>query len=123
MNNVTLSGYAYGKAKYKLNPENNNECNFYIRCYSTYSKDSTLIPCKCEGWLADQAYAKLSENAYVEAYGELIRENSQKIYVKLLTLSVKKPKCRTQFYIRSTEFIEAYSPKSVIERLENDKEK
>ena len=43
--------------------------------------------------------------------------------VKLLTLSVKKPKCRTQFYIRSTEFIEAYSPKSVIERLENDKEK
>ncbi len=119
MNNITLTGYALEKGKYSI-VNGSTEYNFFLKCYSTYSKRVNNIPIKCRYELADKAYARIVGNAYIEIYGELLNDNGN-IYVEAITLSIKLPKEKQNIYVRSTEFLELFSPSSIIERIKAPK--
>lgn len=118
MNSVTISGYVATGARY-IAPIDlyEAEYRFFIKAFATNAKRKTLIAVKAIGWLADKCYSELSENCYVEIIGEMIRESAEKTYVVPITICYRKPKERKQFYIRSTEFFDAYKPQSVMKRL------
>ena len=121
MNVVIINGHMAKETQY-LDCDGQYEFRFYLKVNSTYSQCVSAIPCKCIGWLADRAYAQCSENCYMEITGEIIRDENSKVFVKVLNMVVKKPRSRRQFYLSASEFIKAYSPQSVLERLEKENE-
>lgn len=120
MNVVCLMGYMAKETQYVEN-DGQYEYRFYLKVNSTYSQSVSAIPCKCIGWLADRAYAQCSENSYMEILGEIVRDENSKVYVRVLNMITKKPRSRRQFYLSATEFIKAYNPYDVLERVEKAK--
>ena len=118
MNTIAINGYVIEEGKYVNNTELDQfEYQFFLKVYSTLTNSVSAIPCKCVGWLADKAYSNIIKNSYVELVGEIVREKENKIYVLVTSMISKKPKGKRQYYIKTTEFLETYNPKNVIERL------
>ena len=122
MNVVVLIGYMAKETRY-VEVNGQYEFQFYLKVNSTYSNTVSAIPCKCIGWLADRTYANVSENTYMEITGEIIRDENSKVYVRVLNLVSKKPRGRRKFSISATEFIKAYNPYDVLERIDKNETK
>ena len=118
MNEVICNGYLQKKVHYvKDSITGNYEYRFYLNVFSNRAESVSIIPFKCTGWLADEAYAKLEVGDYVEIVGELVRDNPQLMYVLVKELIYKKPKSRKQIHIKTSEFLQTFKPGEVIERL------
>lgn len=117
MNEVICNGYLQRKVHYvKDKITGNYEYRFYLNVFSAKADGVSVIPFKCTGWLADEAYSKLQVGDYIEIIGELVREN-QIVYVLVKELVYKKPKSSRQVHIKTSEFLQTFQPSEVIERL------
>lgn len=118
MNSVIITGYVRKKTQYKKNEKTDKyEFKFYVNCYNPLLQCNQVIPCKCEGWLADECYSNLSEGGYVEANGTATMADNNRMYIMVNSLIYKKPKSRKQFYIKAKDFLQCYNPTSVLERI------
>ena len=120
MNYVFLNGYVQTKSEY-MNVEGQNEFRFFVSTKSLTTGDTYAIPIKAIGKLADELYAGLKDKYYVEVLGELIRKDLTHTYVLARELTYVAPKSKTAFYVKSSEFLELFSPKQVLERMKNEK--
>lgn len=105
-----------------MNDEGQNEYRFFISATSKQLNEVFAVPIKCLGQMASEVYAQVTEGDYVELVGELIRLAPDKCYVLAKEVLYKKPNSRTSYYIRSSEFLELYSPQKVLEKMTGKKE-
>lgn len=120
MNNYIASGYIQDNAEYIKHKNGIGEYRFYIAVFSQELHKALPIPCKAMGTLADKCAISLNPGYYVEVSGELVRESATTMYIVIHEMSYKKPKGANQYYIRVSEFIEAFNPKDIIQQLKED---
>ena len=124
MNYLIINGYVQSRAKWMVGNNGQNEYRFFISATSNVLDETFPVPIKCIGKLADEAYSKIGEGYYTEIMGELIRLSADKCFVLAKEIKFIPPKSKTAYYVRSTEFLELYSPKEILKRvLEKDKDK
>lgn len=120
MNNISLTGRVLSKGQYKLNENTGEyEFRFHVSCYIPLVDQVKKIPCMCKGWLADESFSKMCENAYVEVEGCLDVSGNNKLYVLCNSVQIKRPRAKREFYIRSTDFLQYYKPNNILERIAN----
>lgn len=118
MNNITINGYVRKKTQYLKNDKTDKyEFKFYVNCYNPLLQKNQVLPCKCEGWLADECYTNFSEGCYVEVNGSFAMADNNRGYIMANSILYKKPKSRRQFYISSKDFLQYYNPTDVLERV------
>lgn len=122
MNYVFLNGYVQNKSTYLKNIDGQSEFRFFVSSRSKVFGETYAIPVKVLGQMADVLYSKLNEKYYVEILGELIRKDINKAYVLGLDITCTPPNSKTAFYVKSSEFLELFSPKQVLTRALNKKD-
>ena len=123
MNFVVCNGYIQKKTEFVRNDIGQEEFRFFLNSYSYYFKEAYPIPFKIVGDKATECYAKLEEGDYLEVTGELIRPNKNSMYVMCKDISVRKPKSKKEFYIKTSEFLEFYNPQRIINHINEKKVK
>ena len=124
MNYLIINGYVQSRKNYLVGENGQNEFRFFISATSLTLDESFPVPVKCLGKLADEAQCQINEGYYVEVLGELIRISAKECYVLARELKFIPPKSKTAYYMKSSEFLELFSPSKILERyLEKDKEK
>ena len=121
MNYVMLNGYVQTKSEYLRNSDGVTEYRFFISTYSKTVGKACAIPIKALGNMADKLYSELKDQYYVEILGEIVRvwDNKGKkalMYIVAGDVQYTPPKSKTTFYVSSSEFLELFSPKNILER-------
>lgn len=119
MNYVMLNGYVQTKSEYLRNLDGVTEYRFFISTHSKVIGKPCAIPIKALGNMADKLYSELKDQYYVEILGEIVRIWDGKkalMYIVAIDVQYTPPKSKTTFYVSSSEFLELFSPKKVLER-------
>lgn len=123
MNFVICNGYLQKKSEYVKNDMGQEEFRFFLNSYSYYYKEAYPIPFKIVGDKATECYAKVEVGDYIEVTGELVRPNKTSMYVVCKDVLIKKPKSKKEYYLKTTEFLEFYSPERLITKVNEKKAK
>lgn len=122
MNVVTINGYISSNGTYKVDEDGESKYTFIVSVQSPLSNTTNQIPVMCVKLLADECQSRLNIEDYVEITGELER-NGNKVYVLASALIHKKSKARSEYVMRSTQFLQTYAPDEIMERIEKQLEK
>ena len=116
-----FSGYVENKYGFR---KNNNEYHFDF-FVSVENDDGVArpVPFRCTGDMAIEVYSKLQVGYYVEITSKFVRIDRNTHYFVVKDLMYKAPKTSNQYYIKSSQLLEMFNPKNVIERLEESGEK
>lgn len=119
MNSVTISGYVLDKTIYRKCEDDPTKMEYYflVYCYEPFTKTNSKIPVRAYGSLANECYAHLCTNCYVEVNGGLVRPNETSFYVQVKDIVYRRPRSKRTYQYTSTEFIETFAPSQLIERL------
>lgn len=121
MNVVMISGYVLenDKAIYrKVEGSDIYEYYFLVYVHEPFTKTNSKIPVRASGDMANQCYASLCTDSYVEITGGLVRLNDDKsFYIQVKDLVYRRPKSKRVYQLTSSEFIETFAPSKLIERL------
>lgn len=120
MNVCVFSGYVELKAAYNQNKDGRLKFDFYV---SVENDDgiARTIPFRAYDDMATKVYANLQVGYYVEITSKYIRLDNVTNYFVVKDLMYKAPKTSNQYYIKSSELLEMFNPKKVLERMKNEK--
>ena len=119
MNSVIVSGYVLDKTIYRKCKDDPTKMEYYFLVYSyePFTRTNSKIPIRAYGAMADECYAHLSTNCYVEITGGLVRPNESTFYVQVKDIVYRRPKSKRIYHYTSTEFLDTFAPSKLIERL------
>ncbi len=121
MNYCIFSGYVENKYAYKPDEETGEyKFDFWV---SVENDDGIArpIPFRCYGNMATETYMKLQVGFYVEITCKYIRTSNITNYFVVKDLTYKAPKTNRQYYIKSSELLEMFNPKNVLEKKNGKK--
>lgn len=123
MNLVIASGYLQKKSEYVKNELGQDEYRFFLNAYSYYYNEAYPVPFKIIGDKATECYAKFETGDYLEVTGEIVRPNPKSMYIMCKDITCKKPKSKKEYYVKTTEFLEFYSPERIINQVKEKSSK
>ena len=92
------------------------ECLFFVYTNEQVTGEEIAVPVKAIGKCADLCYAHINVGTKVELQGSFYC-NDKVYYFIARDGEFKQPKARTTMQLTSSEFINIYSPASVMERV------
>ena len=116
MNYCIFNGYVENKYAYGKTQDGDYKFDFFA---SVENDDGIArpVPFRCYGNMATEVYSKLQVGYYVEITCKYVRIDNITNYFVVKDLCFKAPKSSRQYYIKSSELLEIYNPKNVLERL------
>lgn len=116
MNYCVFSGYVENKYAYNKDENGNYKFDFFV---SIENDDGIArpVPFRCYGQMASETYSKLQIGYYVEITCKFFRKDNVTHYFVVKDLMYKAPKTSRQYYVKSSELLEMYNPKNVLERI------
>lgn len=115
MNYCVFNGYIESKFSYNKDENNKLKFDFFV---SVENDDGIArpIPFRAYDEVANVLYSKLQVGYYVEITCKFYRKDNIKHYFVVKDLMYKVPKSSNQYYVKTSELLEMYNPKNVLER-------
>lgn len=119
MNYCIFSGYLENKFAFKRNDDGEYHFDFFV---SVENDDGIArpIPFRAYGNMALKIYNQLQVGYYVELTCKYYRINNSISYFVVKDLMYRAPKAENQYYIKSSELLEIFNPKNVLETLKKE---